>query len=119
MLRHSGEYYNVPVTAEGEDLADNLKKLRVRLQFNLLLLLLLLLLFLLLLLLLVPLLLPLLVPLLLVLLFLFLLVLVLLFLDCDPPYSLCNLPTSWQGYEAEEDLVSTSQIAMLVSASSL
>ena len=26
----SGEFYNVPVTAEGEDLAANLKKLRVR-----------------------------------------------------------------------------------------
>ena len=25
----SGEFYNVPVTAEGEDLAANLKKLRV------------------------------------------------------------------------------------------
>ena len=25
-----GEFYNVPVTAEGEDLAANLKKLRVR-----------------------------------------------------------------------------------------
>ena len=29
-LRCLGEFYNVPVTAEGEDLAANLKKLRVR-----------------------------------------------------------------------------------------
>ena len=28
--RCAGEFYNVPVTAEGEDLAANLKKLRVR-----------------------------------------------------------------------------------------
>ena len=30
MTQEEGEYYNVPVIAEGEDLAANLKKMRVR-----------------------------------------------------------------------------------------
>ena len=30
LTQEEGEYYNVPVTAEGEDLAENLKKMRVR-----------------------------------------------------------------------------------------
>ena len=29
LTQEEGEYYNVPVTAEGEDIADNLKKMRV------------------------------------------------------------------------------------------
>ena len=30
LTQEEGEYYNVPVIAEGEDLAANLKKMRVR-----------------------------------------------------------------------------------------
>ena len=30
LTQEEGEYYNVPVTAEGEDMAENLKKMRVR-----------------------------------------------------------------------------------------
>ena len=29
LTQEEGEYYNVPVTAEGEDIAENLKKMRV------------------------------------------------------------------------------------------
>ena len=29
LTQEEGEYYNVPVTAEGEDLAENLKKMKV------------------------------------------------------------------------------------------
>ena len=34
LTQEEGEYYNVPVTAEGEDIADNLKKMRVSQRNN-------------------------------------------------------------------------------------
>ena len=34
LTQEEGEYYNVPVTAEGEDLAENLKKMKVRPGWN-------------------------------------------------------------------------------------
>ena len=34
LTQEEGEYYNVPVTAEGEDMAANLKKMMVRVKFK-------------------------------------------------------------------------------------